>query len=488
MLNHGGDFSAAARELRSQGYGAPAEPVTRPNSSPGPSAVPAPGEHLTDLGNTLRLVKRHGANIRHVHEWGWLVWDGRRWCPDHTGAIERLGKKTVKAIYVEASQAREQSRRESLSKHAVKSESKARIRDMIELAKSELEVVARPDQFDTNPWLLNCLNGTLDLRTGQLREHRKSDLITKLAAVEYDPEAKAPLFAEFLNRTMDGNRNLIGFLRRAVGYCLPGVTIEQILFVFFGLGSNGKSTFLELIASMLGDYAKRTPASTLLAHRGDRIPNDIARLQGARFVVATETEQQRAFNESLVKQLTGNDTVTARFLHKEFFEFRPQFKIILGTNHKPEIKGQDHAIWRRIRLVPFTVIIPDSEQDKALAEKLMAELPGILTWSVQGCLQWQKEGLKEPQEVLQATLEYREESDVLAEWMEESCKVSDRYRATPADLYISYRQWCEKSGVQPAAKNVFGTLLKERGFESTRVSSKRWWVGIAPKDPEGLDL
>ena len=246
LLNHGGDFSAAARELRSQGLGEPTKPVARPKGAPG-------GLHLTDLGNAHRLVEQHGKNIRHVHEWGWLAWDGRRWCPDKTGAIERMAKGTVKAIYVEASQARDQSRRKNLGKHAVRSEAKARIRDMIELAKSESEVVARPDQFDADPWLLNCQNGTLDLRTGVLQKHRKSDLITKLAPVNYDPNAKAPTWRKFLHQIMDGKRSLVQFLRRFVGYGLTGVTREQCCVILWGTGSNGKTTFVERVAAMPGE-------------------------------------------------------------------------------------------------------------------------------------------------------------------------------------------------------------------------------------------
>ena len=227
----------------------------------------------------------------------------------------------------------------------------------------------------------------------------------------------------------------------------------------------------------------RTPATTLLANRGDHIPNDIARLQAARFVIAAETDQRRDLNEALVKQLTGGDVVAARFLHREYFEFVPQFKPVLTTNHKPVIRGQDHAIWRRIRLVPFTVTIPDQAQDKKLPQKLDQELDGILAWAVRGCIEWQKEGLNEPEEVRTATAEYKAESDVLAEWIEDCCAVSSHASAPTSKLYRSYKEWCDESGQKTMDSRWFGRLLGERGFDSTKLSGTRCWLGIGLKHP-----
>ncbi len=438
--------------------------------------------HLTDLGNAKRLIARHGQDLRYVKELGWLAWDGCRFKPDDTGEVERLAKATVAAIYEEASQTLD-GQRQTLAKHALSSESNSRIKAMLQLAKTEAAVVARPRDFDRDPWLLNCPNGTLNLKTGKLREHRSTDLITKLTRTHYDPAAEAPLWKGFLHRITAGNKGLIGFLKRFSGYSATGDTREQCLPIFYGTGSNGKTTFLETIAAVLGDYASRTPASTFLAHRGDRIPNDIARLQGARFVIATETEQRRTLNEALIKQLTGSDGITARFLHREFFEFKPQFKAVLGTNHKPVIRGQDHAIWRRIRLVSFPVTIPEEERDKELLEKLEKELEGILAWVVRGCLEWQQTGLNEPEEVWAATAEYKNESDVLAEWMEDRCVVIPSAAAPVEELYQSYRQWCRDSGQKPLPKTWFGRLLGERDFDSAKLSGVRSWLGIGLRDP-----
>lgn len=438
--------------------------------------------HLTDMGNARRLVARHGERLRYVPEWGWLVCDGTRFRKDSAGQVEQLAKETVRQIYCEAARGTVRTEREAIATHAKRSESRSRIRDLISLASTEVEVVARPEDFDRDPLVLNCLNGTLDLRTGQLREHRRSDLITKLAPVSYDPTATAPLWEKFLGRIMGGNKRLIRFLQKCSGYGLTGDTREQVIIILYGTGSNGKTTFLRINADLLGDYAKWTPATTLLAQRGESIPNDIARLQGARFVIATETEQNRRLNESLVKAVTGGDIIAARFLHKEFFEFQPQFKVFLGTNHKPEIRGQDHAIWRRIRLIPFTETIPDEEQDRKLPEKLQEELPGILNWALEGCTAWLEEGLQEPQEVVQATLDYRTESDILGEWIDDRCVITPMATASAAGLYQSYRSWCDESGQKPLPKRWFGARLAERGLDSVRTARARSWIGIGLRD------
>ncbi len=465
----------AERRLKELGL---LEPKAPPAGSPRVREI----FHLTDLGNAKRLIARYGQALRHVKALGWLVWDGCRFKPDDTGGVERLAKATVAEMYEEASQAPD-GQRQTLAAHAIRSESNSHIKAMVELATTEADIVARPEDFDRDPWLLNCPNGTLNLETGKLREHRRTDLITKLTHVHYDPAAEAPLWEGFLERIMGRNKGLIGFLRRFSGYSSTGDTREQCLSIFYGTGSNGKTTFLETIAVVLGGYASHTPASTFLAHRGDRIPNDIARLQGARLVIATETEQRRNLNEALIKQLTGSDGITARFLHREFFEFKPQFKAILGTNHKPIIKGQDHAIWRRIRLVPFAVTIPEEERDRELPEKLETEEEGILAWVVRGCLEWQKIGLNEPEEVWAATAEYKNESDVLAEWMEDCCVVSSSASASVDELYRSYRQWCDDSGQKPFPKTWFGRLLGERDFDSVKLSGVRSRLRIGLRDP-----
>jgi putative DNA primase/helicase len=436
--------------------------------------------NLTDVGNAQRLIQRHGHNLRYCHLWRkWLIWDGIRWVPDETGRIKFLAKETVRSIYAEAEQVQDERLRKDLAGYAIRSESVQKVEAMVKLAESERGIPVLPDYLDIAPWLLNVLNGTLDLKTGLLHEHDSEDLMTKLAPVEYGPDYKAPLWESFLEKIMDGNENLIRFLQRAVGYALTGDTSEQVIFILYGTGANGKTTFLQAISAMMGEYALHTPTETLLMKRQGSIPNDIARLRGARFVCAAEAEEGRRFAESLIKQLTGGDTISARFLNQEYFEFEPLFKIFLGTNHKPVIKGTDHAIWRRIRLIPFNIKIPDEDQDKELLGKLKRELPGILNWVLKGCMAWQRDGLGVPEEVKQATAGYREEMDVIAGFIADRCIEDPGAYVAVKDLYKAYKEWCEQGGERALTKRSFGTRLREMGFVSGRgTGGAHQWRGI----------
>lgn len=451
---------------------------------------PAANEPTTDTGNAERLVRLHGADLRHVHTWGrWLAWDGRRFAPDASGEIQRRAKDAVRRMYVEASELDEEPRK-ALAKWAHKSESAARIEAMTALARSEPGIPIAHDELDANPWLLNVENGTLDLRTGELQEHRRGDLLTKLAPVAYDTGAKAPIWAAFLERVMpDGG--VRGFLRRAIGYSLTGDTGEQVIFLLWGSGANGKSTFVETIMTMLGDHAIKTQAETLLAKRENAIPNDVAALRGARLVAAVESEEGRRLAEVRVKELTGGDTVSARFMRAEWFAFKPVCKIWLATNHRPQVRGTDEAIWRRIRLIPFAVTIPEDERDTRLLSRLRAELPGILAWAVEGCLEWQRDGLQPPAAVMAATSNYRAEQDVIGAFL------ADRYVSKPgafvasADLYRAYRAWAEGAGEHVMAQRKLGLVLRERGLDDGREGKGRvrGWYGIGLLDlhhaPEG---
>jgi len=274
---------------------------------------------------------------------------------------------------------------------------------------------------------------------------------------------------------------LISFLQRAIGYSLTGDTSEQCLFLLFGVGANGKSTLLNIISFLLGDFAQTATFDTFLLKNQERsINNDIARMQGNRFISAIEAEGERRLSEVLIKQLTGGDTITARFLFAEFFDFKPQFKIWLACNHKPIIKGTDHAIWRRIKLIPFNVTIPEADRDKYLTEKLQAELPGILAWSVQGCLEWQKEGLKTPDEVKQATNEYQGDMDTIGAFLSECCILTPEVKAKASELYGAYKEWCEAGGEHTLSQRCFGLRLTEKGLERIK-SSGNYWKGIGIK-------
>ena len=438
------------------------------------------GRHnLTDLGNSERFVAQHGENVRYCYPWGkWLVWTGARWEQDSSGRVPRLAKETVRSIYREAAAAEDEDTRKVLARHATKSEAEARIRAMLELAKSEVPV--SPDDLDADPWLLNCPNGTVDLRTGEIRPHRREDLLTKMAGAEYDPNAEAPTWKAFLERVLPGE-DLRGFVQRSSGYSATGNTSEQCMFINHGAGNNGKSTFQEAYGEALGDYAMRTPTEMLMVKRGGGVPNDVARLMGSRLVTASETEEGRRLAESLIKDLTGQDTISARFMRGEFFDFKPSHKLWLSTNHKPEIRGTDNAIWRRIRLIPWVVTVPPKERDRTLPEKLRAELPGILAWSVRGCLEWQREGLKPPEEVRQATREYRAEMDVLAAFVADCCERGEDQKAYAGELWKAWQRWCEGTGEQAGTQKRFGGRLSERGFLNHRDSrtGRKVWFGVS---------
>ena len=439
---------------------------------------PAGGYNLTDLGNARRLVHRHGRNLRYCWLWRkWLVWDGKRWVKDDTGEVYRLAKETVSSIYQEAAAAPNDEARKELGKHATRSEAGARIKEMVDLARSDVPVM--PDELDASPDLLNTESGTIDLRTGELREHRREDLITKIAPTTYRPDAAAPTWEAFLERVLPGE-DLRAFVQRAVGYSATGDTSEQCMFINHGGGANGKSTFQEAIAAALGNYAMRAPTEMLLAKRSDGVPNDVARLKGARFVSASETEEGRRLAESRIKDLTGQDTITARFMKAEWFDFAPTHKLWLSTNHKPEIRGTDAAIWRRIRLVPWAVTIPPAEQDKKLPIALRHELAGILAWVVRGCLQWRREGLQAPDEVRKATGEYRAEMDVLAGFLVECCELDTGHWEYAKDLYECYKRWCDENGERPEPQRKFGGRLGERGFQRDRGGSRGAgiWRGV----------
>jgi putative DNA primase/helicase len=275
-------------------------------------------------------------------------------------------------------------------------------------------------------------------------------------------------------------------LQRAIGYTLSGSTTEQVLFLLWGSGANGKTVTLETVRALLGEYGQQTPAETFLERR-ETIPNDVARLRGARFVAAVETPEGRRLNETMVKRLVGGDTMAARFMRGEWFEFSPSFKAWIGTNHKPVIRGTDEAIWRRIRLLPFTVTIPEAERDGELAAKLLAELPGILRWALEGCLAWQADGLGAPPAVEAATADYRRSMDVLGDFFDDVCVLHPDAKAKAGDLYAAFVGWCDRNGERERlTKQAFGRRLTERGFQSKRDGRARWWLGLGlATDGEG---
>lgn len=446
---------------------------------------------FTDLGNAEQLVHRHQKQIRYCSSGKkWLMWDGKRWVLDATNFVMRCAKETIRSLYGEAAHMVDDTLREALRRHAHDSEDVRPLRAMIQLAESEEEVAVAPEAFDADPWLLNCANGVVDLRTGLLQGHCPDQLITKIIPVLFDPKATCPTFEKFLKRIMNEDAGLIGYLQRLFGYALSGDIREQALFIFHGPGANGKTTCLETMATLLNDYGAHALAETILVKKGNASSNDVARLAGKRFVIAAESEEGRKLASAQVKAMTGGDVLTARFLYGEFFEFRPQFKIFLATNHVPLISDTSHAIWRRIHLVPFAVQIPPDERDKRLPEKLRAELSGILNWAVQGCLDWQEHGLDVPQAVEQATTAYQKEMDTLEGFFCDFCTLQCNLRIGAGVLHHVYVEWAKDHGERVLTTQEFKQRMMERGFVSKRSgpTGNYEWHGIALVQPrtEGL--
>jgi putative DNA primase/helicase len=449
----------------------------------------------TDVGNGELFAEQHRETVRYCYRLKqWFVWDGQRWNPDDGGRITLLAKQTALSLYARVTQEPDEHRRKALARWAVESETERRLRSMVSLAQSEPGIAIDADRLDPDPLVLNVLNGTLDLRTGDLRPARREDYITKLAPVAYHPDAACPEFDRMLTRLFGTVPAIRDYLQRILGYALTGVTTEQCFFIFYGTGANGKSTVLRTIMDLLGEYADTSRPETFLVKRGDGgIPNDVAALAGMRLVVSLESEKGKRLAEGLVKGMTGQDSMKARFLHREFFSFDPRFKLFIGTNHKPVIVGTDEAIWRRVRCVPFTVVIPDHEQDKRLLDKLRAEYEGILRWLIEGCLAWQREGLGPPLEVQDATAAYRAEQDVLGVFLKDRCVMEPTAKSTKKDLYEQYTAWCEESGERHRlTMTEFGKALRERGsgIGNARVGNAKGWGGLrlrTPLDPEPDD-
>jgi putative DNA primase/helicase len=432
---------------------------------------------LSDTTNALWFAKQYRDQARYCHQHRcWYLWRGQRWERDESEQVYELAMKSVWSFKEEAWDELPGDRLQELARFVKQSLDHKRLTSCLKLA--QFRCAVRPKDFDTDPWLLNCENGTIDLRINALRPHDPNDLITKIVPVSYDPLAECPRWLEFLTQITGGDQELISYLQRVVGYCLSGDTSEHCLFILHGMGANGKSTFLNIIKAMLGSYAMQVQADSLMVRRSEGARTDIARLAGARFVTASESEANQKLAEGLVKQLTGGDTVTARFLYQEEFEFEPEFKLFLGTNRKPDISGTDEGIWRRIHLVPFEVTIPEEERDKKLPEKLKAELEGILAWAVEGSSAWQREGLQPPEKVQTAVQQYRTETDTVGQFLDDCCKRNPESKVSTKDLYDAYRGWCYSNGETALAKHELGKQLKERGFTTTRTKSIRGWGGL----------
>jgi putative DNA primase/helicase len=430
----------------------------------------------SDVANARRLAERHGQDLRFTPERGWFVWDGRRWAIDDKSVqVQARAKETALSIFDEVRNAAD---RDAAYRHAKRAQSKSAIEAMIWLARSEPGIPARITQFDTDGWLLNVANGVIDLRTGELRPHRREDMISNVVGVSFDREASCELWDSFLWRITARDEEPYNYLRRLVGYLLVGVTTEQVLHFLWGLGANGKTVFCEILQAILGEYAIVVAPDLIMMRRHGGIPNDIARLRGVRAALMNETTQGARFDEAKLKDLTGGDTLTARFLHQEFFDFAPTHRIVIRGNHKPQINGTDEGIWRRLRLVPFNVQIPEDEQDRDLLAKLRTELPGILNWALDGCREWQAGGLKPPSVITDAVRAYREESDVLGRFIEESCDVRKLAQVKSSAFFSAYQSYCERAAERWIPSKDLPTEMMRRGFTWKRTKHGGLFEGI----------
>jgi putative DNA primase/helicase len=448
------------------------------------ATYPPPGqdrETNTDAGNSRRLIKAYGADLRWTPGMGWLAWSGTCWRQDVSGTnVMQVAKDTAKSMLREASELPNGDERAALAKWATVSHAANRLKAMVELARSEPEIQVTVDSLDAKPLLLCATNGVVDIETGTLRPSMREDHLTKQAAVECQPGAKAPIWDQFLRRIFDNDKELIAFVQRAVGYTLTGQTGEKCLFFLYGAaGDNGKSTFIETILALMGEYGTKVRADILMRSLSPQkgATPDVVALRGARLVVASELSDRQRFDEAFLKDLTGGvDTVVGRELYRGPIQFRPTAKVWLYGNHRPEMRSDDDAAWRRLYLIPFEVQIPRHEQDRSLPVKLRCELPGILNWALKGYAEYRRAGLQPPECVLAAVNDYRREQDASAEFFCECCTKDRDCREPFAAVHDAYRQWSNASGLNWVSKQKFAALLSANGFPIVRAHSNRRWV------------
>jgi putative DNA primase/helicase len=437
----------------------------------------------TDTDNAQRFASRFGAKVLNTPGRGWLVYDGKRWREDDVGQVVELAKRTARLIANESAHLPSDTARAERSAFAQQSLSKGSLDRMLDLAKSLLAV--EDARLDADPWLFNVENGTIDLRTGRREKHDPRDLLTKIAPVDADRDAKCPLFKKFLKRVTGDNADLRTFIQKAVGYSLTGDMSEQVFFFVHGRsGNNGKSTLVNLIRDMLGDYGLHTQTETLLVKQYDNnIPADLARLAGARMVTAVEANVNRHLDEAKIKGITGGEPITARFMRQNFFQFVPEFKLWFVANDRPRVRGTDQAFWRRVRVIPFTVEIPLAERDLDLPTKLRAEWPGILAWAVRGCLKWQREGLASPDVVASATEGWQQQMDHLQNFIAEEVEIAPGFKTPASRLFDRYQKWCVQHGEQSLTVQDFKAKTQESlDVTHTRAKGRSWWRGIKFRD------
>jgi putative DNA primase/helicase len=454
----------------------PMQPPTQPQTAPASFKT----YNTTDMGNAERFVDRFKDVIRYCSKLGkdgaWLIWDNCRWQVDEMLKIHKMAKEIVPQIYDEVYQASTKADKKRLFKWAVATEALSTRGNMIRDSRPMVAIAA--SDLDTHPWLLNVKNGTLDLQVGVLSPHVQTHYLTKMLQIHYDPKAPCDHWMQFIERCQKQNPAMIEYLQKAIGYSLTGIVSEKAMFILQGPKDTGKSTFVETMQMLFGEYGMKIQTQSLMWKRERQQSNDIAMLKGARFVHASEAEERERLAESQIKEMTGGDTLSARFLHAEFFQFQPEFKLWLSTNQKPKVSNDD-AVWGRLKIIRFAVQIPEDQQDKSLKRKLQQELPGILRWAVEGCHKWQRDGLGTPPEIVGATSDYRKEQDVLGHFIDDQLEFVDSHSLLSRVLYEAYKSWCTDNGEKIESQRALGLKLSERGLCNDRTTGgKTRWLGV----------
>lgn len=453
--------------------------------------------NFSDVGNTERLLAAYGKIIRYCPGWKnpWLIWSGKHWKIDHENKIEGLARATLRELQKQGNEILESEEtkklKENIHKFVLKSESDNRIKAMINQAKSQPSIIVK--RLNGNEYLLNYKNGTLNLKTGELQPHNRRDHITRLIDLEYKKDMKCPNWESFINKIFLGNKELIEYVQRSVGYSMTGNATMQCFYILHGGGSNGKGTFMKTIMAVLGDYSGTLKGTSLMEKNNDEgARGDLAKLESKRFVLVNELEDNKSLDEALVKSLSSgsDEVVPVRRMYEEEFDLKPTFKMWMTTNKLPKIKGTDQGIWRRVRKVPFEYDFetdPDKDED-FFVNKLIAELPGIVNWALEGCLKWQREGIQVPEIVSYAINDYRHDMDTIQRFIDECCIVSETVKVNKVNMYDLYCEWCKENKEYTLSTIKFNKKLTEKGFNIATVHGKLFWKNIGIVESEYSEI